>query len=99
MSNNTEVNEQITDGVTQTNTAVIGSGPAMGAMHTYLAHAQAQGVLFANMVNEQQQLAVASLATTMEAARSTLGSGNPADFFTGPGTGFKQPVAGNQQPR
>ena len=75
MSSPREVDEQITDGVTQTNTTVIGTAPAMGTMQTYLSQAQAQGVLFANMVNEQQQLAVASLATTMECARNTLAIG------------------------
>ncbi|WP_404421282.1 RebB family R body protein [Thalassospira australica] len=76
MSSPREVDEQITDGVTQTNTTVIGTAPAMGTMQSYLAQAQAQGILFANMVNEQQQLAVASLATTMECTRNTLSVGN-----------------------
>ncbi|WP_417830062.1 RebB family R body protein [Thalassospira sp.] len=72
MSNPNEVDEQITDSVTQTNTSVIANGPAIGAMQSYLSQAQAQGILFANMVNEQQQQAVASLATTMECAKATL---------------------------
>ncbi|WP_240626504.1 RebB family R body protein [Thalassospira lohafexi] len=83
MSNSHEVDEQITDSVTQTNTTVIGNGPAMGTMQSYLSQAQAQGILFANMVNEQQQLAVASLATTMECAKSTLSvQDNKPNFFT-----------------
>ncbi|NIZ03280.1 RebB family R body protein [Thalassospira lucentensis] len=83
MSHPDKVDEQITDSVTQTNTTIIGSGAAMGAMQSYLSQAQAQGILFANMVNEQQQLAVASLATTMECAKSTLSiqEGQP-NFFT-----------------
>lgn len=83
MSNPNEVDEQITDSVTQTNTSVIANGPAMGAMQTYLSQAQAQGILFANMVNEQQQQAVASLATTMECAKATLSvQDNTPNFFT-----------------
>ncbi|MDP2696884.1 RebB family R body protein [Thalassospira sp.] len=98
MTNNTSVDEQITDGITQTNTAVIGSGPAMGAMQSYLAQAQAQGILFSNMVNEQQQLAVASLATTVEAARSTLNMGERRPRFQSAGRGpdFRQPAKNNQ---
>ncbi|MEQ8284687.1 RebB family R body protein [Thalassospira sp.] len=83
MSNPNEVDAQITDSVTQTNTSVIGNGPAMGTMQSYLSQAQAQGILFANMVNEQQQLSVASLATTMECAKSTLSvQDSKPNFFT-----------------
>ncbi|WP_339860665.1 RebB family R body protein [Thalassospira alkalitolerans] len=82
MNTSREVDKQITDGVTQTNTTVMGTAPAIGTMQTYLAQAQAQGILFANMVSEQQQLAVASLATTMECTRNTLSIGDKdSDFF------------------
>ena len=80
MNTSREVDKQITDGVTQTNTTVMGTAPAIGTMQTYLAQAQAQGILFANMV--RQQLAVASLATTMECTRNTLSIGDKdSDFF------------------
>ncbi len=97
MSNPNEVDEQITDSVTQTNTSVIANGPAMGAMQSYLSQAQAQGILFANMVNEQQQQSVASLATTMECAKATLSvQDHKPNFFTPPQGGTpkkKDPVS------
>ncbi|MBX2831523.1 MAG: RebB family R body protein [Rhodospirillales bacterium] len=94
-----EVDEQITDGVTQTNTTVIGSGPAMGTMQSYLSQAQAQGILFANMVNEQQQLSVASLATTMECAKSTLSiQEDKPNFFSSPQLTPRQAVKATPDP-
>lgn len=89
-----QVDEQITDSVTQTNTTVIGSGPAMGTMQSYLSQAQAQGVLFANMVNEQQQQSVASLATTMECAKSTLSiQDDKPNFFSTAPLNPRQPIS------
>ncbi|MCC9625639.1 RebB family R body protein [Thalassospira sp. MA62] len=93
MKQSEQVDEQITDSVTQTNTTVVGNGPAIGTMQSYLSQAHAQGVLFANMVNEQQQLSVAGLATTMECAKSTLSvSDAKPNFFTDTPMAVRQPV-------
>ncbi len=60
------VHSQITDGLTQANVTVLGNGPAVSVVQSYLSLAQAQGVLFANMVNNQQQLATAGHAAMTE---------------------------------
>lgn len=60
------VNPQITDSVTQANVAAISISPAVSAMQSYLSLSQAQGVLFANMVNNQQQLAMAGQVAVVE---------------------------------
>jgi hypothetical protein len=59
-----QVNSQITDGVTQASTHVIGLGAALAAVNVYLGLTQAQTLLYANMVNQQQQQAMLSLAVT-----------------------------------
>ncbi len=60
------VNPQITDSVTQANVAALSISPAVSAMQSYLSLSQAQGVLFANMVNNQQQLAMAGQVAVVE---------------------------------
>ncbi len=60
------VNPQITDSVTQANVEVLSVGPAISAVQSYLSLSQAQGVLFANMVNNQQQLAMAGQVAVVE---------------------------------
>jgi hypothetical protein len=62
---NKVVHPQITDAVTQASGHVLGLGPAMAAISAYMGQAQAQSVLAANMVNQQQQLALTSLASTV----------------------------------
>ena len=57
---NKEVDDQVTDGVTQGNMMVLGSGPALALAQTELALAQSQSVLFANMVSGQQQQSLAN---------------------------------------
>ena len=60
----TQVNDQITDAVTQSNVTVLGDSPAMamGAIFQSLAHST--GILYENAVSAQQQLAIASQAAT-----------------------------------
>lgn len=60
----TPVNGQITDAVTQANVKVLGDAPAMamGAIYQSLAHST--GILYENAVSAQQQLAIASQAST-----------------------------------
>ncbi len=61
-----QVDSLVTDSVTQANVTSLGNAPAVSVDQTYLSQAQAQGVLFANMVNNQQQLAMAGQATAIE---------------------------------
>ncbi|MFZ2404231.1 MAG: RebB family R body protein [Methylobacter sp.] len=56
-------NAQITDGVTQSSVHVLGLGPATAAVNAYIGQAQSQSILFANMVNQQQQYANIAAAT------------------------------------
>jgi len=59
------LSSQVTDAVTQESVHALGMGPAMAAVNAYLGQAQAQSLLYANMVNQQAQqtsLSVAQLA-------------------------------------
>ncbi|MFZ2404791.1 MAG: RebB family R body protein [Methylobacter sp.] len=58
------VSTQITDGITQTSSHVLGLGPATAAVNAYLGQTQALSVLLANMVNQQQQQAIVGLSVT-----------------------------------
>jgi hypothetical protein len=51
----TSVNDQVTDGVTQSNVKVIGEAPAMALGSLYQTMAHSTGVLFENAVAAQQQ--------------------------------------------
>ena len=64
MAEETTVNPQITDAVTQTNVKVLAEAPAMamGAIYQSLAHAT--GILFENAVSAQQNAAVLAQAAT-----------------------------------
>jgi len=64
MAYNTPVNGQITDAVTQANVKVLGEAPAMAMGSIYQALAHSTGILFENAVSQQQQLAIASQAST-----------------------------------
>ncbi len=56
MANDTPVNSQITDAVTQTNLAVIGGAPAQSMGTVYQMMAQAVGVSMQNAVANQQNM-------------------------------------------
>lgn len=60
----TPMNGMITDAVTQTNVKVLGEAPAMamGAIYQSLSHST--GILYENAVSSQQQLGIASQAST-----------------------------------
>jgi hypothetical protein len=65
----TAVNDQITDSVTQANTKVLGTAPAMAMGNLYQATAQALSNAAHNAANNQQQAYVtAQAATTMGVA-------------------------------
>lgn len=62
MANNTPVNGQITDSVSQTNVEVLGAAPAMSMGATYQSLGHSTGLLFESSVGAQQQLAIAAQA-------------------------------------
>lgn len=62
MADNTPVNGQITDSVSQTNVEVLGSAPAMSMGATYQALGHSTGLMFESAVGAQQQLAIAAQA-------------------------------------
>ncbi|NIY77286.1 RebB like protein [Thalassospira sp. HF15] len=64
MADNTPLNGQITDSVTQANVKVLGDAPAMamGAIFQSLAHST--GILYENAISAQQQVGVTSQAAT-----------------------------------
>ncbi len=76
MPEQTRVSPQITDAVTQANVTVLGNGPAVSTVQAQMSLAQAQGVLFANMVNNQQQLAIAGHASMVGGVLKLLGAGS-----------------------
>ncbi len=64
MADNTPVNGQITDSVTQANVKVLGDAPAIALGAIYQALAHSTGVLYENAVSAQQQLGICSQAAT-----------------------------------
>jgi len=64
MANNTAVNSQITDSVTQVNTKVLGDAPAIAMGNLFQATSQALGLAALNATNAQQQSNMAAQATT-----------------------------------
>lgn len=66
MSDNSTVNPQITDAVTQTNVKVIAESPAMALSNVYQAMAHSTGILFENAVSAQQNMNVIAQATTTQ---------------------------------
>jgi hypothetical protein len=74
---NTQCHPQITDSVTQSSVHVLGLGPAVAAVNSYLGQAQSQTILFANMVNQQAQYAtIAATTLTQELTQLfSLGDG------------------------
>ncbi|MCK9397464.1 MAG: RebB family R body protein [Methylobacter sp.] len=71
------VHSQITDGVTQTSSHVLGLGPATAAINAYLGQTQSLTVLFANMVNQQQQQAIVGLSVTTRNVTKLLAAKPP----------------------
>jgi hypothetical protein len=64
MAENTAVNSQITDSVTQVNTKVLGDAPAIAMGNLYQATAQALGLAALNATNAQQQSNMTAQAST-----------------------------------
>lgn len=66
MADNTPVNSQITDSVTQANVEVLGQAPAMAMGNLYQATAQALANAAHNATTAQQQMNITALAATVE---------------------------------
>ncbi len=64
MADNTAVNSQITDSVTQVNTKVLGDAPAIAMGNLFQATSQALGLAALNATNAQQQSNMTAQATT-----------------------------------
>lgn len=64
MADNTAVNSQITDAVTQSSVTVLGDVPAMAMGTVYQSLAHSIGLMFENAVAAQQQQAVLAQAAT-----------------------------------
>ncbi|MCW0457852.1 RebB family R body protein [Xanthomonas sacchari] len=65
----TEVNDQITDAVTQSNVKVIGEAPAFAMPSIYQSMAHSTGILFENAVSAQQQNTLAQAAANQGVMR------------------------------
>jgi len=72
MSFPTAVNSQITDSVTQSNTEVVGSSPAIAMGNLYVATSQALSNAAHNATNNQQQSYVTMQASTTQAVSTLL---------------------------
>ncbi|AKJ00546.1 killing trait domain-containing protein [Archangium gephyra] len=66
MADETAVNDQITDSVTQPNVEVLGSAPAMSLGHIYQTLAQSTGLSFQNAAAAQQRMATLSQAAIVQ---------------------------------
>ena len=64
------VNEQVTDSVTQVNTATIGGTPAMATGNLLIATGHAIGVAGLNSVDANQQSGIVMHATTVQGVNS-----------------------------
>ena len=64
MADNTPVNAQITDSVTQANLKILGDAPAVSMATIYQSLSHSTGVLYENAVSAQQQLGIAAQAAT-----------------------------------
>ena len=73
MADNSTVNAQITDAVTQTNVNVVGESPAqaMGSLYQMAAHAN--GMAMQNSVANQQNLNQLNPGTACNAIQSVIG--------------------------
>lgn len=71
-----QCNSRITDSVTQCSVHTLDLGPAVAAVDGALGQSQAQAILFANMVNQQAQLAAIAAATLTEELNELLKAGD-----------------------
>jgi len=64
VADNTPLNGQITDAVTQANVKVLGDAPAMAMGSIFQSLAHSTGILYQNAVSAQQQNGITSQAAT-----------------------------------
>jgi hypothetical protein len=64
MADNTAVNSQITDSITQANTKVLGDAPAIAMGNLFQATSQSLGLAALNATNAQQQSNMTAQAST-----------------------------------
>ncbi|WP_292009108.1 RebB family R body protein [Chryseobacterium sp.] len=62
----TNVNEQITDAVTQSNVKVVAEAPALALGNVYQSAAHSTGLMFENAVNAQNQQNILGQAATTQ---------------------------------
>ena len=79
MADNTLVNSQITDAVTQTNVKVLAESPAMAMGSIYQTMAHSTGILFENAVSAQQQQNTLTQASTNQGVLQIYSMGTMAD--------------------
>ena len=73
MKDHSDVNEQITDAVTQTNLKVLSEAPAMALGSLYQSMSNALSMSSANLVYSQQQMNITMQATITSSVQSILG--------------------------
>lgn len=76
MSKKLEVNEQITDSLTQTNTQVLGITPASAMGNLYTSMGLAMANLNSNAVSAQQQANIGMQAATVQGVNSLTAIGS-----------------------
>lgn len=68
-----KVAEQVTDALTSADLSLLGNNTAYALDQAFMAHSQAHGTLFANMVSEQQKQVTAGQAAALKSAATLFG--------------------------
>lgn len=79
---NNNVNQQITDAVTQTNVKVIADSPAMAMGNIYQSVAHSTAILFENAVSAQNQQNILGQAATTQGVMQIYSLDTAADTTT-----------------
>ncbi len=87
MANSPVPGTQIADALSQVDLATLGNAAVVAVAQAYLAASQANCTLFANMVHAQQQTAMASHVSTVEAVNKTLRKGSAGAGIADDGLG------------
>lgn len=72
MADKEEIAPQVTDAVSQSNVIALGHTPSFALAQSNLSFAQSQGVLFANMISDQQQQSTSGTAATVKCIQELL---------------------------
>ncbi|MDQ1161816.1 hypothetical protein QE422_002184 [Chryseobacterium sp. SORGH_AS 447] len=76
------VNEQITDAVTQTNVKVVAEAPAVALGNVYQIAAHSTGLMFENAVNNQNQQNILGQAATTQGVMQIYSLDTVADAIS-----------------